>query len=673
MGKSWGKSSENSASREEGNGDCQTTSIPPPPQQRQQGTVAHVPSDNDAAIRIKQECEELNCTARDFAEVAGICIQLPAALPSPTPKEPVEPGAYRVNGLPSFHHPQNLQARGHPQGSSNQNQTTFNSEWTTRETHAERRSRSAVEGQECLDDMELARAWPVSLDIGVAQEEPVTRKSRGNSQSLRDTSSWTLRKSIALSGLCLLVCAATVLALIFLRIQISLSDPAEPRHKHVKAAIEQVFGQDYFDAEPKEKALHWIVYNDPLQHLAAKQDHEEAVSSLIQRFLLVAFYFQTSAQQPWNYCNPPKGRETDLCYYQNPGSPTGWLTHATRWLTATHECRWMGVECEGGSERVSAVRIPGNNMTGHIPSELSRLTHTKQLDLRNNQLSGSLPLWMDQLSSLETLRLSQNILTGSLPSSYFLMPSLEILNLGNNLMTGTIPLHNGFHGGPPLDSTTSLGMNALGLQGNLMTGTVPVQLYSMSQLQYLLLWENNFNGTIAHEISNLEKLRELWLEDNQLMSGSIPPEVGFLKHLRCLNLQNSNITGTIPATLFSLGQSRKLSLRDTKISGTISTRIGLLTNLQELDIAGTNLSGTIPEEISKLSGLVELYANGNVNLTGSMPAKFCSNRLQGDKTKLASIIADCTPLSSSGIPVMECPGHCCTVCCDSETKICKEQ
>ena len=111
------------------------------------------------------------------------------------------------------------------------------------------------------------------------------------------------------------------------------------------------FGEDYFDNPQKEKALHWMIYEDPRNGLNIEERGQ--VTNLIQRFSLVSFYFQTSAQQPWASCNPPAENQLDTCYYGNP--PREIIS--TRWLTAVHECQWMGVGCTRGTKYVTRLEI----------------------------------------------------------------------------------------------------------------------------------------------------------------------------------------------------------------------------------------------------------------------------------------------------------------------------
>ena len=87
------------------------------------------------------------------------------------------------------------------------------------------------------------------------------------------------------------------------------------------------------------------------------------------------------------------------------------------------------------------------------------------------------------------------------------------------------------------------------------------------------------------------------LPDNGL-SGTIPPELGDLVHLRELDLSNNGLTGTIPPEL------------------------GKLFRLELLDLSGNRLSGPVPAELGNLFALESLQLQNNADLSGSLPPSF---------------------------------------------------
>ena len=107
-----------------------------------------------------------------------------------------------------------------------------------------------------------------------------------------------------------------------------------------------------------------------------------------------------------------------VAFYNATGGP-GW-THQDGWLGATSPCdypRWYGVTCTTGSNPVHiwSVMLPGNNLTGVLPSALTAFPYLNQLWLPDNHLTGGVPPQVGQLTNLQFLSLSGNALWGRFP------------------------------------------------------------------------------------------------------------------------------------------------------------------------------------------------------------------------------------------------------------------
>jgi hypothetical protein len=113
----------------------------------------------------------------------------------------------------------------------------------------------------------------------------------------------------------------------------------------IQDQIALLFGSSTFTnaSNPHYKALQWILYKDPLQL-------PRTATNLIQRFILVLFYFQTTQNGPWRTCNPATlNNETHTCDFMT----LRWVypelafdtVKSNRWLSLVHECEWAGVQC----------------------------------------------------------------------------------------------------------------------------------------------------------------------------------------------------------------------------------------------------------------------------------------------------------------------------------------
>ena len=113
-------------------------------------------------------------------------------------------------------------------------------------------------------------------------------------------------------------------------------------------------------------------------------------------------------------------------------------TNNTNWLSTTEPVgNWHGVQVY--NERVIALRLSNNQLTGTIPTELGNLTNLQVLSLDINQLTGTIPAQLGNLAELRLLYLRRNQLTGGIPAEFGNLANLEQLAVDNNQLTGPLP------------------------------------------------------------------------------------------------------------------------------------------------------------------------------------------------------------------------------------------
>ncbi|GJP34351.1 hypothetical protein CLOM_g18805 [Closterium sp. NIES-68] len=78
--------------------------------------------------------------------------------------------------------------------------------------------------------------------------------------------------------------------------------------------------------------------------------------------------------------------------------------------------------------------------------------------------------------------------------------------------------------------------------------TIPNTISKLTTLTRLVLWGNEFTGSIPSGLSQLKLLQYLHLEGN-LLTGSIPSELSVLTNLTNLYLRGNQLSGTLPAFL----------------------------------------------------------------------------------------------------------------------------
>eukprot|EP00980_Cylindrotheca_fusiformis_P009969 scaffold2203_cov106-Cylindrotheca_fusiformis.AAC.3 len=157
------------------------------------------------------------------------------------------------------------------------------------------------------------------------------------------------------------------------------------------------------------------------------------------------------------------------------------------------------------------------------------------------------------------------------------------------------------------------------LYDNVLSGTLPPEIGNLQNARHIDMDSNNFEGSIPSEIGNLQQLLDLSLWGNSF-SGTIPTEIGNLQQLTLLRLWDNLFSGTIPSEIGNLQQLAGLGLSGNTFSGTIPSEIGNLQQLTGLSLNENSLSGTVPSEIGNLQQLVGFYLSKN-SFSGTIPSE----------------------------------------------------
>eukprot|EP00980_Cylindrotheca_fusiformis_P009967 scaffold2203_cov106-Cylindrotheca_fusiformis.AAC.1 len=226
----------------------------------------------------------------------------------------------------------------------------------------------------------------------------------------------------------------------------------------------------------------------------------------------------------------------------------------------------------------------------------------------------------------------------------------------------------------------------LHLGGNVLSGTLPPEIGNLKNARYIDMNFNNFEGSIPSEIGNLQQLLDLSLWENSF-SGTIPTEIGNLQQLTLLRLWDNLFSGNIPSEIGNLQQLTGLRLWKNSFSGTIPSEIGNLQQLVHLALYQNQFSGTIPSEIGSLQQLKELDISENIGLTGTLPvefgqlesiisAYFFDMSLTGGLDDLAFCknrdLSNFLLIADCGGSKPEITCECCTTCCDVDGDNCDD-
>lgn len=265
------------------------------------------------------------------------------------------------------------------------------------------------------------------------------------------------------------------------------------------------------------------------------------------------------------------------------------------------------------ASKLNYVDLKLNKFNGVIPKALGSLRYLQGLDVGlNNLTTHASTIELSFLSSLNYLQISGNPMHGHLSESIGNMSNLEQLIADDCSIDGKIPLEIG--------NLSKLFI--LSLYHNDLSGPIPKTINGLQSLQYLSLGNNQLQGTIIAELCVINRLSELYITENKLISGAIPACLGNLTSLRKLYL-NSNKLNQVPSSLWSLKDMLEVNLSDNALTGFLPLDIGNLKAVTLLDLSKNEISGGIPRAITGLQNLQTLSLAHN-KLLGNIPDSFGS-------------------------------------------------
>eukprot|EP00250_Pteridium_aquilinum_P019750 c24559_g1_i1 orf=259-2940(-) len=220
----------------------------------------------------------------------------------------------------------------------------------------------------------------------------------------------------------------------------------------------------------------------------------------------------------------------------------------------------------------SLQQFQANNQLGPRLSgdlrDVGNMLSLTQLWLHENELSGVLPSNLSKAISLTDLRLNDNNLVGPIPESYRTLP-LSVFAVENNQLDGPLPVISGQF----TYSNNLFCQNTTGVACAPQVTTLLEFLGSVNYLPRLVSsWSGNnpcgsWVGIICDSKGNVVVIN---LASTNL-SGVINPSIAQLAFLTTLKLNNNNLVGTVPSTLVGLPLLRTLDVSNNNITGPLPT------------------------------------------------------------------------------------------------------
>jgi len=279
------------------------------------------------------------------------------------------------------------------------------------------------------------------------------------------------------------------------------------------------------------------------------------------------------------------------------------------------------------------LNMEGLGLTSTIPKTLfSQWDRLESLYLNDNDITGTLPSSIANLKAVKTLWMGGNNLGGSIISEIGQLTTLVDLSLESNFREDSAS-KRGFMTALPPSLAQLTNLQVLDLSDNALSGTIPPQLGDLISLRRLDLSNNFFESQLPTHLGRLQMLEEVDISSNWL-SSTIPKEVGDMISLTSLSLESNykdqngyftwGIHGNLPTELGKLKNLRHLNLNDNALSGTLVSEIGQLYFLETLHLQSNFLHGPIPTEYSNCVLLEEILLQDNsIDAAFSVPDEIC--------------------------------------------------
>ncbi|XP_004304027.1 PREDICTED: uncharacterized protein At4g06744-like [Fragaria vesca subsp. vesca] len=282
-------------------------------------------------------------------------------------------------------------------------------------------------------------------------------------------------------------------------------------------------------------------------------------------------------------------------------------------------CNYKGFYCDIPPDNATATAIASIDFNGFqlsaptLDGFIDQLPDLALFHANSNNFSGILTPKIANLQYLYELDISNNNFFGPFPTAVLTMNSLSFLDIRYNSFTGSIP--------PEIFKQT---LDVLFLNNNNFMQSLPDNLGATSAL-YLTLANNKFTGSIPKSIGSASPTLVEALLLNNLLTGCIPYELGFLRDATVFDAGNNQLTGPLPCSLGCLDKIEQLNFADNFLYGRVPEVLCELGNLANLSLSNNYFTG-VGTACRKLieKGVLDIRNNCIQDLADQRSAEECA-------------------------------------------------
>lgn len=217
----------------------------------------------------------------------------------------------------------------------------------------------------------------------------------------------------------------------------------------------------------------------------------------------------------------------------------------------------------GNLKKLTKLILVGCSFSGPIPDSIGSLQQLVFLSLSSNSFSGHIPASIGNLSKLLWLDVTDNQLEGLIPVSDGVSPGLDMLvhtqhfHFGKNQLSGRIP--------EKLFSSDMELIHAI-FDSNQLTGPLPSSLGLVKTLIVVAMSNNSFEtSNIPSWFATLRSLTRLVMERTGLQ-GEVPSDIFSLPDLQTVVLNHNSLNGTLDISTNSSSQLQSINMQNNVIS-----------------------------------------------------------------------------------------------------------